>query len=184
MPQPIACSIRHTVVTLRRRGNKLSEIAKQVGISNSSVKNILRRHRKRGDSGLLTDYANCGQGGIRSEQLVFRQFCALRRWHPSWGYDKIFSMIGAKYPVAKLPTRRTVYRWWRSLGLVVPKSKAPANEKCWASAAHQVWQIDAKEMIPIKTGQRHCWLNIVDEFTGTVIDPPVFPPGEDLSSGG
>lgn len=176
MPRPIPLSVRHSIVTLRARHYSMPEISAKLSVSLSTVKTILSRHAARGDAGLKTDYDRCGQSGERTDALTVRYFICLRKWHPSWGYDKINSMILARHPAWKTPDRRTVYRWWRSRGLVVLKSKLAKEEKQWANDVHDGWQIDAKEMMRLADETTCCWLNIVDEKSGMVIDPPVFPP--------
>ena len=42
---------------------------------------------------------------------------------------------------------------------------------------HEVWQMDAAELVPLRTGQRVCWLRVVDECSGAVLWTAVFPPG-------
>lgn len=179
MPQPTSLSIRHTIITLRNGNCSQAEIAVKTGVSLGTVKTIIKRYREHGESGLTPSYDQCGQRGIVTDAFQVRCYLALRRWHPTWGYDKISSLVAAKYPTLKLADRRTVYRWWHQHRLVQLKSKPPKTEKKRATKPHQVWQIDAKEMMHTQADRPHCWLNIVDEFTGMVIDPPVFPPRED-----
>lgn len=180
MPRPISLSIRREVVALWQRHYKQPEIASRMSISLGSVKNIIKRYKQRGASGLKPDYDKCGARGVRSDELVYRQFVALRIWHPSWGYDKIASLIAEKYPDRVLVDRRTVYRWWHRLGLVKKTSIAPKRDAEWSDQLHDIWQIDAKEMINTQDGQKCSWLNIVDEGSGMVIDPPVFSQGQNL----
>lgn len=163
------------MVKLRQRGLTQLAIAAETHVSLSSVKNILKCHDKLGAAGLQTNYQQCGPSGIRSDALQVRQYCALKKWHPGYGYDKISSLLLAKYPTIKLVCRRSVYRWWHQRRLLPLRSQPPKPEKVWACRPHQVWQIDAKEMMQIAGEQRHCWLNVVDEYTGGVLDPPVFP---------
>ena len=179
MPRPHSISVRHSIITLRSRAHSMPDIALRLGISLSSVKTILSRHASEGHDGLLTRYHNCGKAGERADAAVVRYFVCLRKWHPNWGYDKIRSLILSKYPLLKLPDRRTVYRWWHKRELVKVKSKLPKEEKYWAGSLHDCWQVDAKEVMTLANGQRCCWLNIVDEKSGMVIDPPVFSQSND-----
>ena len=74
----------------------------------------------------------------------------------------------------ELPNVRTFYRWFHWNKQIRSKSKVPKQQAQWARHLHQGWQIDAKEEMQTLDGQKSCWLNIVDEHSGTVIDPPVF----------
>lgn len=179
MPRPIPLSIRQEVIAMWQRRYKQPEIALKTGISLGSVKNIISRYKQRGLTGLKPDYDNCGSTGIRSDKLMYRQFVALRCWHTSWGYDKIASLMLEKYPGRVIADRRTVYRWWHSLGMVKKASTPPKREAEWSDKLHDIWQIDAKEMIKPQDGPFCSWLNIVDEGSGMVIDPLVFPQGKD-----
>lgn len=181
MPRPIPLAVRHTIITLRESGTSQTSIATQTKVSLSTVKTILRRYRDRGKDGLKCDYNRCGPPEIRFDNLVYRQYVCLRKWHPGWGYDKITSLMIAKYGDRKHPDRRTVYRWWRKAGLVLPKSQPPKIKGSWAQQLHQTWQIDAKEKMKTQAEGLHCWLNVVDEYSGMVVDPPVFSPRENIS---
>jgi hypothetical protein len=73
-------------------------------------------------------------------------------------------------------------QWFRQSGLHKSRSRQPQEEKQWAKSPHEVWQIDAKEEMTTKDGQKNCWLNVKDEFSGAVLDPWVFPPKKDMRS--
>lgn len=176
MPQATPLPIRLHIVEFRQKGLTQSQISQRTSVSLSTVKTILRRHRQRGDEGLSPDYDRCGSQQLRSSPFIIRAFVCLRKWHPTYGYDQIFSQIKSKYPDLKLPDRRTVYNWWHRFNLVAKRSKPPKPEADWASKPHQTWQVDAKEEISIANGQKHCWLNVVDEYSGAPLSPPVFPP--------
>lgn len=182
MPRPLPLSTRQAIIALRQRHHSQPEIACQLEVSLSSVKSIIRRYAESGEAGLQPNYDNCGPHSPTTCARQVRMFCALKTWHPGWGYDKIGSLIQAKHPSMRLANRRTVYRWWHAKDLMRKRSKPPQSAKQWASSPHQIWQIDAKEMMLLKDNQRYCWLNIVDEHTGTVIDPPVFPLRKDIKS--
>jgi len=79
-------------------------------------------------------------------------------------------------PELKLPHYRTFNRWfhWNNQLEVSTKSVLPKVNARTAKRLHEIWQIDAKEEMIIADGSKNCWLNITDEYSGTVIDPPVF----------
>ena len=75
-----------------------------------------------------------------------------------------------------LKTSSITLRNNRTVGIKnIKPNKAPKEQARWAKHLHEGWQIDAKEEILTANGYKNCWLNIVDEHSGTVIDPPVFP---------
>jgi hypothetical protein len=54
----------------------------------------------------------------------------------------------------------------------------PKTKPRQAKNLHEGWQIDAKEEMRLADGSKSSWLNITDEYSGMVIDPPVFPQKE------
>lgn len=172
MVTPIA--IRKLIIDLHIKGVSKSEISRRLEVSRTTVISLIKRFKDLGDAGLLPSYHRSGNRGLRFTSLLVRSYHCLKCWHPAWGYDKISSLIRIKHPDWRLPDRRTVYRWWNRAKLVTPRSKNIPPPRPWASTLHDGWQIDAKEAIKLATGQRCCWLNIIDERSGTVITPRVF----------
>jgi len=178
MARALSFDLRRRIVNLSEQGVAKSEIARRLSISRGSVYTILERHAERGLDGLCPDYKNCGPKQPFREAFLVRSYCALRRWNPNDGYDRISSKICAKYGEQyKIPNRSTVYRWWHARGLVPPRTVTQPGDPNWTNILHEVWQVDAKEKMKLLDGQRYCWLNVVDEASGTVIDPPVFSTG-------
>lgn len=175
MPIATAFPIRELVVTRYREGVAKSHIAKQLGLSRGTVTTLIKRYESGGQEGLVPNYAACGRRVDRSEDFIFRAYQCLKTWHPGYGYDRISSQISTKRPGLKLPDRRTVYRWWNAKGLVIKRLKTRGRSAPWTKELHEGWQVDAKEKMKLADGSRCCWLNIVDEGSGTVVDPPVFP---------
>ena len=175
MPLATPIEIRKLVIRYNKDGVSKSEIARRLALNRQTVRSIISRFAEHGDAGLLPRYDRCGPKEILTSSLIYRSFCALRRWHPKRGYDYIRSEIMAKYPTIKPPDRRTVYRWWHQLGLVEARTTLPRLADRSTNLLHHTWQVDAKEKMKTKNGNRCCWLNIVDEGSGMVICPPVFP---------
>ena len=75
-----------------------------------------------------------------------------------------------------LPAERTLQRWFRAQGLGKTKSGFPVVPPAWADQVHDVWQIDAKEQLQLPTGEKACYLSIVDEKSGCLLKAVVFPP--------
>jgi hypothetical protein len=45
-----------------------------------------------------------------------------------------------------------------------------------ARAVHDVWQIDAKEKLRLRTATKVCYLSVVDQKSGSLLGSFVFPP--------
>lgn len=145
-------------------------------MSYSTVQSLCASYRDKGESGLLPAYCACGKKRRDARtDFVYRAVRCFKTWHPSWGAGKIRAEILLACPALGLPSIRSIERWFMYNGQNRRRKRPPQAEKQWAKSAHEVWQIDAKEELLSLDGQKNCWLNIKDEYTGAVIDPPVFP---------
>ena len=168
-------AIRQSVISQYKKEIAKSRIACNLKIGRTTVHSIISKYEQEGEKGLIPKYDNCGKPRPQSSDFIFRSIRCMRTWHPSWGGDKIRSKMLQLRPHLDLPEVRTFYRWFHWNKQIDPKSKAPKEQARWAKHLHEGWQIDAKEEILTANGYKNCWLNIVDEHSGTVIDPPVFP---------
>ena len=182
MPQAISMAVRQSIVNDYNRGIKVSTLTRAYAVSKTTIYELVKRHKANGNAGLKTSYSNCGKSRPTPKDFIYRAVRCLRTWHPGWGADKIHAEMLYMRPDLQLPHYRTFYRWfhWNGQLSTHPKSTLPANVHKWAKHLHEIWQVDAKEEMMTTDGQKQCWLNITDEFSGTVIDPPVFPPQKDL----
>jgi len=181
MPAPIPMAIRQSVTERHKKGESISSLARSFKISRGSVHAFIKRGASEGADGLHTKYGNCGKARTSEDDFIFRAVRCLRAWHPSWGAEKIRAEVHRKRPGSELPHYRTFTRWFHWNGQIEPRLKTnlPKTKPKRAKRLHEGWQVDAKEEMAIADGSRHCWLNITDEYSGTVIDPPVFPQKED-----
>lgn len=173
-------AVRKSILAQHEKGTSISSIARGLHVSRGTVYSILKRYQSEGVEGLKPKYGPCGKPRPGPADFVFRAVRCLKTWHPGWGSDKIHAELLFMRPDLSLPHPRTFYRWFRWNGQTKTKSKPPKVARRWAKQVHEGWQIDAKEAICIADGSKQCWLNIKDERSGAVMDPPVFPPQEDL----
>jgi hypothetical protein len=176
MPEPIPMAIRQSIVERHARGETISSLSRQFQVSRRSVYNLINRHSCEGDSGLRPRYANCGQQRPLESDFLFRAVRCMRAWHPGWGSEKIRAEMQRMRPNLALPHYRTMTRWfhWNGQMEIRLKSKLPQTGTRQATRLHEIWQIDAKEEMRIANGSKNCWLNVTDEYSGGVMDPPVF----------
>lgn len=175
MPRAISMALRQTVVNQHQQGIPKSTIACNLQIGRTTVHSLIKLYELEGQAGLKPKYDNCGKSRPQASDFIFRAIRCMRTWHPRWGGDKIRSEVLRLRPSLEAPGVRTFYRWFHWNEQIVSKSKIPKQKPQWAKQLHEGWQIDAKEEILTTDGLKSCWLNIVDEHSGTVIDPPVFP---------
>ena len=180
MPIAISTAKRLSIIEQYEKGKSLLQISKDEKISYATVHRLYHRYKEKGISGLTPHYNRCGSKQLKSSKLIVRAVRCLKTWHPSWGAGRIKTKILQKYPQAQLPSSRTLQRWFRNNGQNKPQSKPPQSARRWAKSVHDVWQIDAKEEVRLANGQKVCWLNITDEKSSAIIDPPVFSLQKDM----
>jgi len=174
MPKALPMAIRQSIISQHKSGISKSKIACNLQVGRTTVHSLISEYEEKGEQGLHTNYGNCGKPRPDESDFIYRAVKCFRTWHPTWGGEKIHATLSQLRPELKLPKVRTFYKWFHWNKQIIAKSKIPKEGAQWASHLHEGWQIDAKEEMQTKDGQKNCWLNIVDEHSGTVIDPPVF----------
>ena len=175
MKRNIPLSTRKEVVELRLSGKQHLEVAKQLGISQETSKNIWKRYKLEGESGLVLKYTNCGRTISESEEKNYRLVRLLKFLHPTWGVKYICLKIKEKFPQLNL---RSVRQYQSRLSKdKIPKSKLPVVENMEkAKTPHDTWQIDAKERVKLLDGTEACYFTVVDESSGAILAARSFPP--------
>ncbi len=170
-------AVRQRIIEQYKAGKGVSELSRIHDVSRGSIYTFIQRERQAGKKGLLPHYHNCGTARPGVQEVPYRAVRCFRTWHPSWGAEKIRAELLRLRPDLQLPHYRTINRWfhWNGQLALRLRSKPPKSLVRQASELHQGWQIDAKEELRLADGSRNCWLNITDEYSGTVISPPVFP---------
>jgi hypothetical protein len=171
-------AVRQSIVAGYKRGEPISKLARTFGVSRGSVYSFIKRARCSTPSAeaLRPNYSNCGKPRATAQDFVFRAVRCLRNWHPDWGAEKIHAELLRMRPHLELPHYRTFNRWfhWNGQAPTKIRSQLPQSTAGKATELHTCWQVDAKEEMTLADGSRNCWLNIADESSGTVIQPPVF----------
>ena len=177
MPRPTPIPVRQVIYERWQQGSSASEIARSIGYSERTVRNLIQRFRERGEAGIATAYARRGRQLTPPRRETREAAEHLRREHPTWGSTVIQiklakGMAGNKNDV---PTARTIRRWLAQSGLApAPQGKRSRTESSRASQPHETWQMDASEEIRLADGSKVSWLRIVDEYTGAVLITRVF----------
>lgn len=169
--------MRQRIVQEHRAGKSLTAIAREQALSYSTVRRCWRRYQARGVDGLAPDYRNCGTRSPDAHDLIYRAARYLKFLHRAWGAALIRTKLKQRYPARPLPSVRTLQRWFKKAGLTPLRKRLPEQKRPWAKRPHQVWQVDAKERLCLPSGERACYLTIVDECSGALLAALVFPPG-------
>ena len=177
MSKALSTAIRCSIIAEYNKGKNISALSREFSVTRRTIQILLKRYKSSGDLGLQPKYSNCGKERPKETNFIFRAVRFLRHYHPSWGAEKIYSEIKYKYPDRSLPHHRTMTRWFYWNGQLESKCRNDISTIDFPAASnpHDCWQIDAKEEMRTADGKKQCWLNIVDEKTGMVIEPPVFP---------
>lgn len=177
MPCAIAVPIRQQMIEQRQQGASIAQIAQALQYSYWSVRTIVRRYRKRGESGLIADYQNCGVKGIHFDKRVYRGALWLKRHHRGWGGGIIRVLLQERWGEQRIPSERTLQRWYKQHGLSQPRSKGIVSaERTAASTVHQVWQLDGTSHQRLADGSGASWITLVDEASGAHLASVAFPP--------
>jgi transposase len=180
MGAALPSATRRRIIQGYLEGKACAALAEEFHVAYHTARVLCRRFDAEGESGLLPHYDRCGDTGIRSDALLYRAACFLKRRHPSWGGPFIRLQLQQRYPERAIPAVRTMQTWFKERGLTPARSKRPKPEKQWAREVHQVWQVDAKEHQRTADQAQACWLTFTDEYSTAILAAPVFPPGADL----
>ena len=175
MPRPIPAPVRLAAFRLWKLRRSARQIADSLDLSLVSVRRLVRRFRARGHDGLAPDYARERSDPVDSD--VGRALLALRREHPTWGAELIRVHLGQQLGGDAVPATRTLQRWLVKADLApAPSGRRPRLISARAPQPHQIWQMDAKERIVIRSKHKVSWLRLIDECSGAVLWTAVFPP--------
>ena len=178
MPAAKPLSIRAEIVRRRERGERFVTIARTMGLSYDTVRNIWRHWQEHGQ--LAPNYRACSKPGPRKAVAVWETALQLKRAHPRWGAVMIRAQLQGQFSDVALPSERTLQVWFRQAGLnrtshVQQKQRSVVKR---GQAVHEVWAVDAKELILLANGERVSWLTVTDEASGAILSAQVFPPGQ------
>jgi len=174
MPKPIPAAVRQQVVERYEAGETLRQITTELGLPYESGRNIWRVYRQEGRT--QSNYAASGRWGIRTSQRVYRGALFLKFLHPTWGAGLIRQVMADKWTDERLPSERTLQRWYHQAGLQPSKVPLQGEKRLGRGRSpHNVWEMDSREGIRLATGQQVTWLLVSDEASGAIVGGDVFP---------
>jgi Helix-turn-helix domain len=178
MARAVAIPVRLVLFRRWQRGQSVSQIAAALALRPRTVRHLIQRWRAEEVEALQPAYERCGGQHPWPDSEIFDLALNLRRQHPSWGAGYIRVQLQETLPRRRLPSTRTLQRWFARAGLgPAPAGVKPASHQPRARAAHEVWEVDAVERLRLGDGSSASWLRITDEFTGAVLHTKVFPIG-------
>ena len=159
---------RQEMARLAADGQAYQAIADQTGLSFWTVRKWVRRAKQGGLAGLLTQFGRPASGPMANfDPLVRYVALRLKLKHMTWGAAYVIKKM-SEHPLLKdkkLPEATTLWRYWRSFGDRLHKQRHPCEAKLPLSGvAHGVWQLDAKESVPVQGVGATTFNQARDEF--------------------
>jgi hypothetical protein len=176
MPQAVPLPLRQQILVAYQGGAPYAAIAQVVPIKERTIRSLCQRFRRLGPAGLPPDYHRCGHPGSRFPTALREQALAYKREHRGWGAGYIRLQLARRFPTEPLPGERTLQSWFAQAGLQPARAQAPPGQRQAAQAAHEVWQMDAKERMRLADGSGTSTLTVTDEASGAMLETVVFPP--------
>jgi hypothetical protein len=176
MPQAVPEPLRREIVRRHQAGETLAAIAVSMQLPFDTVRGLWRRFRKQGEVAFVPDYHRCAHPGPRGDPQIYAQALAYKRAHPSFGAGVIRLILSEWFAERSLPHPRTFQLWFQQAGLTERRARKISAPKTRAQAAHEVWQLDAKEGLRLADGSAVCVYSLVDEATGAALGAVSFSP--------
>jgi hypothetical protein len=177
MPRPLPVPVRQAIWRRLQDGQDTPTIARELDLDPRTVRRLIGRLRHEGPAALSPAYGRCGTATPRPADPLVQAVRGLRRDHPTWGAGLIRVMLRRQFPDDKMPAVRTLQRWLSRADLAPASAgRRPAKDARRAGRPHQIWQMDATELVRLRSDQLVCWLRLVDECSGAVLWTAVFPP--------
>jgi len=135
------------------QGESYRTVAHHFQVSYWTARKWARRARQGGLENLITQPGRPARGAMAAYDFRVRYVALrLKRQHPTWGAAYVLKKM-RHYPALKhqkLPSATTLWRYWSRFGDRLISPRQPATPKLLpAGIAHGVWQMDAKESVPV-----------------------------------
>jgi len=155
MPATRATTIqqRQEMAQLADQGESYLQAAKRTGVSFWTARKWIRQAQRGGVVALVSIQGRPATGALSAfDSLVRYVALRLKREHKTWGAAYVVKKMGERPSLRgkTLPDPTTVWRYWRTFGVRLFPTRRPAQPKPPpAGVAHGVWQMDAKESVPV-----------------------------------
>jgi len=144
---------RQGMARLAEQGESHQSVANHTGVSLWTARKWIRQARRGSLAALVTILGRPATGPLSAfDSLVRYVALRLKRQHRTWGAAYVVKKMGERPSLKgkRLPSPTTVWRYWRSFGdRLFPQRRPAQPQRPPAGVAHGVWQMDAKESVPI-----------------------------------
>src|SRR5690349_18657482 len=154
---PLSLADKERLYAEKVRGRSLAAIATDLGCSFETARKWWRVARDHGRAAFQPPRRGRAPSGVlsRFSPVLIVRALSLKREHPTWGPDRVQAELMADPLLAglRLPSRARLAVLFRTEcpELVAPRRPRPrpASAPHWGGAAHECWQLDFQEAIPL-----------------------------------
>lgn len=126
MGKALSYAVREKIIHRREKGQSFGQISLDLGFSVSGVKKIWYAYKKQGTSALSNNYSNCG-GTSTFPQSVKAAVNLVRDNNQGGNYVR--SKLLKDYSELRIPSSRTLTRWWKKEGTNRQRGRPRKTEK-------------------------------------------------------
>lgn len=175
MPTALSPTKRQALWNAAQHGLTTDELARRFHLSARGVRQLLKLGRENNGVIPLPRYRP-RSAPETAHSRVKQRALALKQEHPEWGTRYLRGVLVQQLPTESICEERTLRRWFQQARQPVAKpGRSRAADR--VTVAHQRWQIDACDQMPLQDGTLISWLRAVDECTGAVLGTKVFSLG-------
>jgi putative transposase len=178
---------RFVILALQKK-QPLARLCRQFGISRQLGYKWRRRFVEEGRRGLEDRRRGPTQPARPQAQQWRQKALGMRRAHRHWGGAKIRVKLAEKYGSRKLPSARSLERWFGQAGLIQKRPRRARQGPMVAHPGltracrrHQVWSVDFKGWYRTDDGQRQEPLTIREMWTRYVLAIRLLPDQSDAA---
>lgn len=167
-------SLKVEFVERAQKGEKLSKLCREFGISRTTGHKWVRRYREQGYAGLEEQTRRPKSAPLATAEELVVAVLESRRAHPSWGPKKLEVVLRRRFG-DQTPSERTIARILRRAQLVRarrkrrPPSIVDRAPQVRAEAPNEVWTVDFKGWWRSADRQRCEPLTVRDAFSRLVL---------------
>jgi len=114
---------RRRFVMRALRGESMTELCREYGISRKTGYKFLRRFERLGQGGLGNRSTAPNRIPRRTPPEIRELFVKAKRFHPTWGPKKLKAWLEAKNKGITFPSANTIEYWLKRAGLVKKRGR-------------------------------------------------------------
>ena len=165
---------RAKFVVRLERGERMTDLCQEYGISRKTGYKFLERFRSVGTEGLFDRSRAPRQVQHRLSEPIQALLVAARTAHPSWGPKKLKRWLEGQHPGVTIPAASSIGDLLKRKGLVQTRRRRHTTAPDYGpltqpSAPNDVWCIDYKGQFRLGNG-KYCYpLTVTDQFSRFII---------------